>query len=74
MQSRGKNKIVRRSRYAAQFDALRDSIEGDPTPDEIAELAAIIKDENGERDELKREEQRACCHKIYRLRCDCDRD
>ena len=75
MQSRQKNKLGRRSRYAAQFDALRDSIEGDPTPAEIAELAAIIKDENSERDEILSEQRRACLHKIYRLSGECcDRD
>lgn len=56
-----------RSKYAAQFDALRDSIEGDPTQDEIAELAAIIKDENCERDEILTCEQRFRCPKTFKL-------
>ena len=67
MQSRPKQKLERRSKYAAQFDALRDSIEGDPTPSEIAELAAIIKDENCERDEILSEEQRFRQPKTFSL-------
>lgn len=55
------------SKYAAQFDALRDSIEGDPTPDEIIELAAIIQDENCERDGIKRVELRAGAVKVFKL-------
>lgn len=65
MQSRPKQKLIRRSRYAAQFDALRDSIEGDPSPDEITELAAIIRDENHER--LIGEENRPCYPKTFKL-------
>ena len=67
MQSRPKQKLERRSKYAAQFDALRDSIEGDPTQDEIAELAAIIKDENCERDEILSEEQKVRQPKTFKL-------
>jgi hypothetical protein len=59
--------MKRPSKYAAQFDALRDSIEGDPTQDEIAELAAIIKDENCERDEILSEEQKFRQPKTFRL-------
>lgn len=65
MQSRPKQKLERRSKYAAQFDALRDSIEGDPSPDEIAELAAIIRDENHE--DLIGEENRPCYPKTFKL-------
>ena len=67
MQSRPKQKLERRSKYAAQFDALRDSIEGDPTQEQIAELAAIIKDENCERDEILSEEQKFRQPKTFRL-------
>ena len=67
MQSRPKQKLERRSKYAAQFDALRDSIEGDPSPSQIAELAAIIKDENCERDEILSGEQRFRCPKTFKL-------
>ena len=67
MQSRPKQKQIRRSKYAAQFDALRDSIEGDPSPSEIAELAAIIKDENCERDEILSGEQRFRSPKTFSL-------
>ena len=67
MQSRPKQKLERRSKYAAQFDALRDSIEGDPTQEQIAELAAIIKDENCERDEILSEEQKFRLPKTFRL-------
>tara|TARA_R110000868_G_scaffold296861_4_gene557230 strand:- start:103 stop:315 length:213 start_codon:yes stop_codon:yes gene_type:complete len=59
--------MKRPSKYAAQFDAMRDSIEGDPTPEEIAELAAIIQDENCERDGLKRDELRAGAVKVLEL-------
>ena len=65
MLSRNKGKTTRRSKYAAQFDALRDSIEGDPSPDEIAELAAIIRDENHE--DLLGEENRPCYPKTFKL-------
>ena len=67
MQSRPKQKLERRSKYAAQFDALRDSIEGDPSPSEIAELAAIIKDENCERDEILSEEQKFRQPRTFKL-------
>ena len=67
MISRNKGKKARRSKYAAQFDALRDSIEGDPNPEQIAELAAIIQDENCERDGLKRDELRAGAVKVFKL-------
>jgi hypothetical protein len=67
MQSRPKQKLERRSKYAAQFDALRDSIEGDPTQEEIAELAAIIKDENCERDEILSEEQKFRQPRTFKL-------
>ena len=59
--------MKRPGKYAAQFDALRDSIEGDPTPDEILELASIIQDENCERDGLKRDELRAGAVKVFKL-------
>ena len=65
MQSRQKNKLARISKFAAQFDALRDSIEGDPNPSQIAELAAIIRDENHEH--LIGEENRACFPKRFKL-------
>ena len=65
MQSRQKNKAGRRSKYAAQFDALRDSIEGDPSQEQIAELAAIIRDENYE--DLMGEENRPCYPKTFKL-------
>jgi hypothetical protein len=67
MQSRPKQKLERRSKYAAQFDALRDSIEGDPTQEQIAELAAIIKDENCERDEILSEEQKFRQPRTFKL-------
>ena len=61
------------SKYRAQFDALRDSIEGDPNTSQIKELGAIIQDENCERDGLRREEQRVCFPKTFRLNLgDCD--
>jgi hypothetical protein len=50
---------------------LRDSIEGDPSPDEIAELAAIIRNENHE--DLLGEENRPCYptrHKLNLGECD----
>ena len=71
MQSRQKNKAGRRSKYAAQFDAIRDSIEGDPSQEQIAELAAIIRDENHE--ELLGEEHRPCYptrHKLILRDCE----
>jgi len=71
MQSRQKNKAGRRSKYAAQFDALRDSIEGDPSPDQIAELEAIIRDENHE--DLLGEENRPCYPTRHKLNLgDCE--
>ena len=71
MTSRPKQKLERRSKYAAQFDALRDSIEGDPSPDEIKELAAIIRDENHE--DFIGEENRACYPTRFKLNLsECD--
>ena len=67
MQSRPKQKLERRSKYAAQFDALRDSIEGDPSQSEIEELAAIIRDENCERDEILSEEQKFRQPRTFKL-------
>ena len=55
------------SKFAAQFDALRDSIEGDPSTSQIKELGAIIHDENCERDGLRREEQRVCFPRTFKL-------
>jgi hypothetical protein len=46
---------------------LRDSIEGDPTQEQIAELAAIIKDENCERDEILSEEQKFRQPRTFKL-------
>lgn len=57
--------MKKHSKYRAQFDALRDSIEGDPSPDEIAELAAIIRDENHE--DLMGEENRVCYPTRFKL-------
>lgn len=65
MLSRNKGKTTRRSKHAAHFDALRDSIEGDPTPSQIAELAAIIRDENHE--DLIGEENRPCYPTRFKL-------
>jgi hypothetical protein len=71
MLSRNKGKETRRSKYAAQFDALRDSIEGDPSQEQIAELAAIIRDENHE--DLLGEENRPCYPKRFKLNLgECD--
>ena len=67
MQSRPKQKLERRSKYAAQFDALRDSIEGDPDTSQIKELGAIIRDENRERDEILSEEQKFRQPKTFKL-------
>ncbi len=65
MQSRQKNKAGRRSKYAAQFDALRDSIEGDPNLSQIKELSEIIRDENHE--DLLGEENRPCYPTRHKL-------
>jgi hypothetical protein len=71
MQSRPKQKLNRRSKYAAQFDALRDSIEGDPSQEQIAELAAIIRGENHE--DLLGEENRPCYPTRFKLNLgDCE--
>lgn len=43
--------------YRDEFNALRDSIKGDPTPSQIAELSLLIKEENMERDNLRMESQ-----------------
>ena len=65
MLSQNKGKTNRRSKYAAQFDALRDSIEGDPNLSQIKELREIIRDENHE--DLLGEENRPCYPKTFKL-------
>ena len=67
MLSRNKGKTNRRSKYAAQFDALRDSIEGDPSQEQIAELEAIIRDENMERNEERCEWKPGGFPRVYTI-------
>ena len=55
------------SKYMAQFDALRDSIEGDPDTSQIKELGSIIQDENCERDGKRGEEQKFRSPKKFKL-------
>lgn len=49
----------RESFYREEFNILRASIIGDPSPAQIVELGNLIKEENRERDTIRMEHQRA---------------